>query len=104
MHIAARVSAKASAGEVLVSRTVRDLVTGSGITLRPHGEHDLKGVPGTWELFIVGEDTEPIAAPDQDRDLRALDRIALIAARRAPSLLRAANRISSRRTRSGPPE
>ncbi len=95
VHIAARVSAKASAGEVLVSRTVRDLVTGSGIGLRPSGEHDLKGVPGTWELFAVGEQTAPVAPPDQNRDLRALDRVALLAARRAPGLLRAASRLST---------
>ena len=99
VHIAARVSARASAGEVLVSRTVRDLITGSGIALQPHGEHELKGVPGTWELFTVGEHTAPVAAPDQNRDLRTLDRVALLAARRAPSLLRVASRISSTRTR-----
>jgi class 3 adenylate cyclase len=97
VHIAARVSAKAGGGEVLVTRTVRDLVTGSGIAFQPHGEHELKGVPGSWELFVVGEHTEPLCAPDQDRDLRAGDRAALFAARRAPGLVRAASRIGSRR-------
>jgi class 3 adenylate cyclase len=38
---------------VLVSRTVVDLVTGSGIDFDDRGEHDLKGVPGTWHLFAV---------------------------------------------------
>jgi class 3 adenylate cyclase len=53
VHIAARVSATASAGEVLVSRTVTDLVVGSGIEFEARGEHQLKGVPGAWQLFAV---------------------------------------------------
>jgi class 3 adenylate cyclase len=51
VHIGARVSAIAQSGEVLVSRTVVDLVAGSGITFDDHGEHELKGVPGSWRLF-----------------------------------------------------
>ena len=46
VHIAARVSSLAGAGEVLVSRTVKDLVAGSGIEFADRGEHELKGVPG----------------------------------------------------------
>ncbi len=99
VHIAARVRARAGPGEVLVSRTVRDLVTGSGITLQPRGEHELKGVPGTWELFAVGSETTPLPAPAQTRELRASDRVVLLAARRAPGLLRAASRIGTRRDR-----
>jgi pimeloyl-ACP methyl ester carboxylesterase len=53
IHIGARVGAAAGAGEVLVSRTVADLVAGSGLTLSDRGEHDLKGVPGPWRLFAV---------------------------------------------------
>ncbi|TML93623.1 MAG: adenylate/guanylate cyclase domain-containing protein [Actinobacteria bacterium] len=53
VHIGARVSALARAGEVLVSRTVVDLVAGSQIEFADRGEHDLKGVPGTWRLFAV---------------------------------------------------
>ncbi len=53
VHIAARVQALAQPGEVWVSRTVADLVTGSGITLHDRGEHPLKGVPGAWRLFSV---------------------------------------------------
>jgi len=49
----ARISALANPGEVLVSRTVRDLVAGSGIEFVDRGEHALKGVPGTWQLFSV---------------------------------------------------
>jgi class 3 adenylate cyclase len=40
-------------GEVLASRTVRDLVAGSGIEFEDRGIHLLKGVPGTWELFAA---------------------------------------------------
>jgi class 3 adenylate cyclase/pimeloyl-ACP methyl ester carboxylesterase len=53
VHIAARVSAQAGPGEVLVSRTVSDLVAGSGITFQDRGSHSLKGVPGEWQLFAV---------------------------------------------------
>jgi class 3 adenylate cyclase len=53
VHIGARVAALADAGEVLVSRTVTDLVAGSGIEFEDRGEHELKGVPGTWHLFSV---------------------------------------------------
>jgi class 3 adenylate cyclase len=53
VHIAARVAATADAGEVLVSRTVVDLVAGSGLTFADRGEHARKGVPGEWSLFAV---------------------------------------------------
>ena len=53
VHIGARVAANAGAGEVVVSRTVRDLVAGSGIEFEECGTAELKGIPGTWELFGV---------------------------------------------------
>ena len=53
VHIAARVAASASGGQVLVSRTVADLLGATDYTLRDHGEHELKGVPGRWALFAV---------------------------------------------------
>jgi class 3 adenylate cyclase len=53
VHIGARVAALAGGSEVLVSRTVVDLVAGSGIRFSDRGEHELKGVPGTWRLFAV---------------------------------------------------
>jgi len=53
VHIGARVSALAGPGEVLVSSTVKDLVVGSSVEFEERGEHDLKGVPGTWRLFAV---------------------------------------------------
>jgi class 3 adenylate cyclase/pimeloyl-ACP methyl ester carboxylesterase len=53
VHIAARVAALAGPGDVLVSGTVKDLVVGSGIEFQDRGEHELKGVPGTWKLFAA---------------------------------------------------
>jgi class 3 adenylate cyclase len=53
VHIGARVAQHAGAAEVLVSSTVKDLVAGSGIEFDDRGEHELKGVPGTWRLFAV---------------------------------------------------
>jgi class 3 adenylate cyclase len=53
VHIGSRVSSLARPGEVLVSRTVTDLVAGSGIEFEDRGEHELKGVPGSWTLFAV---------------------------------------------------
>lgn len=49
----ARISSLAAPGEVLVSSTVKDLVAGSGLSFADRGEHDLKGVPGTWRLYAV---------------------------------------------------
>jgi class 3 adenylate cyclase len=53
VHIAARVSAHAKPREVLVSRTVKDLVAGSGIQFTDRGVHTLKGVPDSWQLYAV---------------------------------------------------
>jgi class 3 adenylate cyclase len=55
VHIAARVGALGSPGEVLVSGTVKDLVVGSRIKFVERGEHNLKGLPGKWRLFAVGD-------------------------------------------------
>jgi class 3 adenylate cyclase len=52
-HIGARVAAKARAGEVLVSRAVRDLMQQSAIVFKARGVHQLKGVPGRWRLYRV---------------------------------------------------
>ncbi len=53
VHTAARVQNLAQPGEVLVSRTVVDLVAGSGLRFRDRGEHELKGIPGPWQLYTV---------------------------------------------------
>ncbi len=53
VHTGARVAALAGPGEVLVSSTVKDLVAGSGVELDDRGEHELKGVPGMWRIYVV---------------------------------------------------
>ena len=53
VHIGARVASRARSGEVLVSRTLPDLVAGSGLEFDDRGEHELTGVPGRWQLFAV---------------------------------------------------
>ena len=53
VNIGARVAGQATAGEVLVSGTVRDLVAGSGLAFEERGETSLKGIPGEWRLFAV---------------------------------------------------
>jgi class 3 adenylate cyclase len=53
VHIAARVAALAGPAEVLTSGTVKDLVAGSGISFTSRGSHELKGVPGQWELYAA---------------------------------------------------
>jgi class 3 adenylate cyclase len=53
VNIGARVAALAGPGEILVSRTVRDLVAGSGLRFAERGEHELKGVPDRWTLYAV---------------------------------------------------
>jgi class 3 adenylate cyclase len=53
VHIAARVMAAADPSEILVSRTVRDLVAGSDVTLEDRGMYSLKGIDGDWQLLAV---------------------------------------------------
>jgi class 3 adenylate cyclase len=53
VHIGARISALAGPDDVLVSQTVKDAVIGSGITFDDRGTHELKGVPGQWQLYAL---------------------------------------------------
>lgn len=53
VHIAARICALAAAGEILTSRTLKDLTAGSGLQFEDRGTHALKGVPETWQIFAV---------------------------------------------------
>jgi len=53
VHLAARIMALAGADEILVSRTVRDLVIGSELRFAEHGEHELKGIPDRWALYAA---------------------------------------------------
>jgi len=53
VHIAARIASLAGPGEVLASRTVRDLTTGSGLLFTDRGNYSLKGIPEEWQLYAV---------------------------------------------------
>jgi class 3 adenylate cyclase len=53
VHAAARVMTKADPGEVIVSRVVTDLVAGVGLRFCARGTHELKGLPGSWDLFAA---------------------------------------------------
>jgi class 3 adenylate cyclase len=59
VNVGSRVAAAAEPGEILVTRTVRDLVAGSEIEFRDRGGHELRGVPGTWVLYAVAADADP---------------------------------------------
>ena len=53
VHLASRVMSAADPGEILVSRTVKDLVVGSEISFMDRGIHELKGIEGEWQLYSV---------------------------------------------------
>jgi class 3 adenylate cyclase len=84
VHTGARVLAAADPGEVLVTATLRELVAGSGLEFADRGQHTLKGVPGTWQLYGLGAvDGQPLEpGPDPPT---AAERRAAIA---APTILR----------------
>jgi class 3 adenylate cyclase len=106
VHLAARVCAKAGADEILVSRTISDLVVGSGLGFEDRGTHQLKGIPGEWQLLAVARGGS--GGSDDERQLaeieiespraaqRASDRVALAMARRAPGVIRTAMRLDPR--------
>ncbi|MGI8559053.1 MAG: adenylate/guanylate cyclase domain-containing protein [Solirubrobacteraceae bacterium] len=98
VHIGARVAARANAGEVIVSRTVKDLLVGSGMTFYERGEHELKGVPGTWQLYALGEGADvavlPLDAPAAH--MRVSDRLAVQLSRRAPRAVRFGAKLVTR--------
>ena len=58
VHVAARVMTKSDANEVLVSRVVADLVAGTGLKFSGRGSHELKGLPGRWDLFAASDNSE----------------------------------------------
>ncbi|HJQ44213.1 MAG TPA: adenylate/guanylate cyclase domain-containing protein [Jatrophihabitantaceae bacterium] len=91
VHIGARVAAVAGAGDVVVSRTVRDLTLGSGLVYEDFGVQQLKGLPGEWELYALSH--APAARVGDAASAPAptvLDRAALRMAQRAPRLARTA--------------
>ncbi len=96
VHIGARVGAAADPGQVLVSRTVHDLVGGSGLTFNSRGEHELKGIPGSWELFAVTHAGEqPQDLPREESMQTPMDKMVLQTARSAPGFVRAAVRLGN---------
>jgi class 3 adenylate cyclase/pimeloyl-ACP methyl ester carboxylesterase len=99
VHVAARIGAAAAPGETLVSRSVSDLVAGSGLTFASLGIHQLKGVPGDWELLAATGSTTVPTVPAQPPKPRLSDRLIVTAARRAPRVLTALNRLDSARSR-----
>ena len=100
VHLGARVSAKAKAGEVLVSSTVRDLVVGSDLRFTEHGEHELKGIPGSWRLFrLQSDDDRPRPLEPAAYHMKLRDRAAVEVARRAPRAMRFAGRLAAGRER-----
>ncbi len=101
VHIGARVSARAEAGQILVSQTVVDLVVGSGLQFSDRGEHELKGVPGLWRLYAVSTDSQderPRVEPPSVF-MTGADRLAVRLARRAPGAMQTLGRLAQRGSR-----
>ncbi len=104
VHIAARILGQAGAGEILVSRTVRDLVVGSGTGFEDRGSVELRGVPGTWQLLAVdphgaraGSAEAELASmptPGRRTAMRRSDRAVEAIGRRAPWILRGVARLA----------
>jgi class 3 adenylate cyclase len=104
VHIAARILGHASAGEILVSRTVRDLVVGSGAGLVDRGSVELRGVPGTWQLLAVDHDgaragtaeaeLASMPTPSRRTVMSHSDRALEMVAGRAPWILRGMARLA----------
>ena len=104
VHITARILGQASAGEILVSRTVRDLVIGSGTGFEDRGNVELRGVPGSWQLLAVdrhgpraGSAEAELAStptPGPRTTMRRSDRAVEVMARRTPWILRGMARLA----------
>jgi pimeloyl-ACP methyl ester carboxylesterase len=104
VHIAARILGQACAGEILVSRTVRDLVVGSGTGFEDRGSVELRGVPGTWQLLAVNRHGPPAGSaeaqlvstptPGPRTAMRRSDRAVAVMARRTPWILRGIARVA----------
>lgn len=103
VHIAARIMGQAGAGETVVSRTVRDLVVGSGTTFADRGTVELRGVPGSWELLTVDRhrgvaDSAEMylaATPTPGPATLRTDRAVAMMARHVPWAVRGVARLTS---------
>ena len=99
VHIGARVGALAGPGEIIVSSTVKELVVGSDMQFTDRGEHELKGVPGSWHLYALGEERMPLLELDAAAQyMRRSDRVAVTLARRMPRAMRLAGQLAARGT------
>jgi class 3 adenylate cyclase/alpha-beta hydrolase superfamily lysophospholipase len=97
VHIGARVGALAGPGEIVVSSTVKELVIGSDMQFTDRGEHELKGVPGSWHLYTLGKQRTLLAELDSAAAyMRRSDRVAVTLARRMPRAMRLAGQLASR--------
>jgi pimeloyl-ACP methyl ester carboxylesterase len=104
VHIAARILGQAGAGEILVSRTVRDLVVGSGTGFEDRGNVELRGVPGSWQLLAVDRhgarvgsaeaELASMPTPGPRTAMRRSDRAVEVMARRTPWILRGMARLA----------
>jgi class 3 adenylate cyclase len=98
VHIGARAGALAEPGEIIVSSTVKELVVGSDMQFSDRGEHELKGVPGTWHLYALGAERTPQPKLDGAAGyMRRSDRVAVTLARRMPRAMRLAGQLTARR-------
>jgi len=96
VHVGARIAAMASGGEVLVSRTVRDLVAGSGLEFTDRGTHRLRGIDEPWQLFAVRDAVSSETRLTGPREhMSAVDRAVVQVARRAPAVLRLGARLAA---------
>ena len=110
VHIAARICGHAGAGDILVSRTVRDLVVGSGMGFEDRGTVALRGVPGSWQLLAVdphgaraGSAEAELAStptPGPRTTMRRSDRAMAVMAKRTPWILREMARLAPATSRS----
>jgi class 3 adenylate cyclase len=104
VHIAARILGQAGAGDIFVSRTVRDLVVGSGAGFEDRGSVELRGVPGTWQLLAVDRHGARAGTPEAElastptpgprTAMRRSDRAVGMMARRTPWILRRMARLA----------
>lgn len=97
VHIASRITSLAGPGEVLVSDAVKALAVGAPIGFTDRGEHELKGVPGSWHLFSALQPEDEIVIDlRQPKELNTADQVSVFLARRAPVALRTLAGLASR--------
>jgi hypothetical protein len=87
--------AAAGAGEVYVSRTVRDLVVGSGLEFERVGNKRHQGVPGMWDLYRFDHARSPRTIPETESLQTPMDKVAVQAARRVPRLMRVMAKLAN---------